>query len=148
MESTLCETTVLIGDKYVPALISDIKAAKVSVDVLMFDWRWYEFEPASAVQRINQALAQATLRGVQVRCLTNFAEIVGKLQAAKMKAKKFGSRQLLHSKIVVLDSRLVYIGSHNFTTNAFEYNYESSVRLLSADVGSYFRDYFERLWLL
>jgi len=39
-----------------------------------------------------------------------------------------------HSKIMVIDGKITYVGSHNYTHSAFKYNHESTVRIESEGV--------------
>ena len=46
-----------------------------------------------------------------------------------------------HTKLVVIDQRLIFLGSHNFTQSALKYNNEISVLLDSPDIAKNARDY-------
>ena len=148
MEQTISETKILIGEKYQPALIEALDQATSSIRVLMFDWRWYPFEPHSSVQRLNMAFARAVQRGVKCEALVNNLDVVAKLKEIGVDAKRFNSRDLLHSKLALIDDCLVFIGSHNFTKNAFEHNNELSLMIYDTEVGGNLSVYFKRLWQL
>ena len=57
----------LIGRDYETHLVASIRDAKHSIDVAMYDWRWYLDQPLYPVQPINRALVEAVRRGVIVR---------------------------------------------------------------------------------
>lgn len=148
MAAPFLEIKALVGDKYLPDLIAAIDEASTSIKVLMFDWRWYSFEPHSSVQRLNMAFARAVKRGVKCQALVNNLEIVDKLSEIGVEAKRFNSRDLLHSKMALIDDCLYFIGSHNFTKNAFDHNFELSMLVYDPESGKSLSDYFSRLWLL
>lgn len=39
----------------------------------------------------------------------------------------------LHTKLMVIDEKIVYIGSHNYTHSALKYNHEATARIVSGD---------------
>lgn len=148
MEQTISKSQILIGSKYLPALIDAIDGASSSIRVLMFDWRWYPFEPHSTVQRLNMAFARAVSRGVRCEALVNNLDVVAKLKEIGVDARRFNSRDLLHSKLALIDDCLIFIGSHNFTKNAFEHNNELSLMLYDIEIGRDLAAYYQRLWQL
>lgn len=148
MATTISTNEVLIGSDYPMRLIIALDNAKRSVDVLMFDWRWYPFEPTSTVQLVNMAFARAVKRGVKIRALVNNLEIVSKLKEVGVDSRRFNSSDLLHSKLVLIDQELFFIGSHNFTKNAFQYNYEITCLINCPESMIKLSDYFNRLWSL
>ena len=148
MATPFREIKTLVGDKYLPDLLSAIDDASTSVKVLMFDWRWYAFEPHSTVQQLNMAFARAVKSGVKCQALVNNLDIVQKLTEIGVEARRFNSRDLLHSKMALIDDCLFFIGSHNFTKNAFEHNFELSLLVYDEERGKDLAIYFDRLWQL
>jgi len=51
-----------------------------------------------------------------------------------------------HAKIVVIDSRVVFIGSHNWTESALSYNHEASLMVCSQDVAEDLEGYIQSIW--
>lgn len=147
MQNNPIQNTLLIGSKYVETLIERLDSARASVYVLMFDWRWYADDPFCDLQRINQAFIRTARRGVKIKILTNYSDIVEILSKYKIEGKKFDSKNLLHSKAVIIDRRFVIMGSHNFSQKAMTSNVETS--MLFEDVGhaENLIRYFESLWL-
>lgn len=148
MEGQICTNEILIGSEYPKKLVGAIDNSQRCVFILMFDWRFYPYEPASDVQKVNMALARAVQRGVKVQCLANSLQIVEKLKEIGLDCRKFNSADLLHSKLVVIDDEVFFIGSHNFSKNAFNYNYETSVMSLDPVNAKLLSTYFQRLWQL
>jgi len=138
----------IIGKQYPKIVIPKIDEAKKSIDIIMFDWRWYPNDPGASVQLFNQALVRAGRRGVNVRAITNFGDIVKTLEKVGVKAKKLRSKNLVHAKIIIIDESIVIIGSHNFTQNAFNMNFEISCMFENSDNAKEYLQYFNNLWPL
>ena len=138
----------IIGKQYPKIVIPKIDEAKKSIDIIMFDWRWYPNDPGASVQLFNQALVRAGRRGVNVRAITNFGDIVKTLEKVGVKAKKLQSKNLVHAKIIIIDESIVIIGSHNFTQNAFNMNFEISCMFENSDNAKEYLQYFNNLWPL
>ena len=51
----------------------------------------------------------------------------------------------IHAKLVVVDERVAYVGSANFTTAAFRHNLEAGVRIRDESVAHQLATYFDRL---
>jgi len=137
---------VLIGDKFPTHVIPIIEKARYSIDILVFDWRWYPSDPHSPVQLFNQSILRAVRRGVVVRCLANHLDIVDLLNKNGVLARKVTTSTLIHSKLMIVDCNISILGSHNYTASAFSKNYESSVAITSPDVANQFGSYFDVLF--
>ncbi|HSW62736.1 MAG TPA: phospholipase D-like domain-containing protein [Dissulfurispiraceae bacterium] len=119
----------LIGRDYETHLVASIRDAKHSIDVAMYDWRWYLDQPLYPVQSINRALVEAVRRGVIVRALLDKDDIIPLLKSAGINAKKIPDLRRLHAKLVLIDRTKLIIGSHNLTRNALTHNVEASIAI-------------------
>ena len=117
----------IIGKEFPQKVIPLIDQSKTSIDTVVFDWRWYPQDPASPVQLFNQSLVRAVRRGVQLRAIANNDEIVRTLQSVGAKAKRLTVPNLVHCKLMIIDNAVAIVGSHNYTQNAFQMNYELSL---------------------
>lgn len=124
---------ILIGREFGPEIIDQIKNAKQSVKIIIYDWRWYYEDIGSSIQIFNQELLKASNRGVDVSVVVNSDYVSQFLKNTKIKVKKLDSKKTLHIKLVVIDERIMILGSHNFTKNAFEINHEISVLIEDQD---------------
>jgi cardiolipin hydrolase len=140
------QNETIIGAEYPVKVGKLIDTAKSSIDILMFDWRWYKDDIAHPLQIFNQKLVRAVRRGVRVRTITNYVELVDLLNTLGFYAKKWPQKNLLHSKLVIIDKEIVISGSHNFTGNAFCANLETSVIFNDEKIAKQFSEYFENLW--
>ena len=50
-------------------------------------------------------------------------------------------RKTTHTKLIVIDERLIFLGSHNFTQSALKYNNEISILLDRPDLAKSARNY-------
>ena len=143
MQSQIIEP--IFGGEFPVKVIPLIEAAIKSIKIIVFDWRWYPTDPASPCQKFNNALIAAKKRCVEISVLTNCNDTLNILRSVGIKAKKPISRRLLHSKIIIIDEKILIIGSHNYTQNAFTSNFEASVILNGCDDLTKFVQYFNAL---
>lgn len=140
------QTRTIIGAEYPKKVIPLIDGAKHTIVMCMFEWRWYKDDFAHPVSRFNSALLRAHRRGVNVRILTNYTEVIDFAVELGFNAKKWPDKSLLHSKFIIIDGQKCIMGSHNITQNAFTSNIEISMILDEADDVRRFSDYFNMLW--
>jgi len=138
----------IIGKEFPEKVIPLIDEAKQTIRIVVFDWRWYPNDPANPVQLFNQALVRATRRGVDIKAITNIDEIVRILNSQKIKAKKLASKTLVHVKMMIIDEKILIIGSHNYTQSAFTMNQEVSVIIRDPEPLGPFIKFFNNLYQL
>lgn len=146
MDTTVSKNELLICGEFTDRVIELIDAAKVSIYIFMFDWRWYKNDFSCEVSRINQALVRATRRGVKVQTLLNYAALEKQLLDLNILARKANVRKLLHAKSIVIDEGIVILGSHNLTKEAMTRNVEMSLVVNDTDLAKRIIDYFENIW--
>lgn len=137
---------VLIGSKYADELLEKINSANDSIYIVMYDWRFYVDNPSHLISLINQALYRAVGRGVDVKAVVNNETIKNNLDTIKVKSKYVNSSRVLHSKVVIIDNKILFIGSHNLTSNAVNNNLESSILVDIPDGDTRIIDYFNNLY--
>jgi len=136
----------IIGAEY-PKVLSDFfDGAKLNIDILMYDWRWYENQPAHPVQQLNIALVRAVQRGVHVRAVLNTADLLPVLEKVGVRARVLKDRRTLHSKMVLIDGKILVLGSHNLTRNAFGSNIEASLAVEIPESEGRFAQFFDNLY--
>ena len=137
---------ILIGKQFPVRVIPLIDQAKSSIEIVVFDWRWYPQDPGSSVQLFNQAIIRAARRGVKVRAIANNDEIIRTLNECGCYAKRLISKSLVHCKFMIIDDQIVVIGSHNYTQSAFQMNLEVSVIFDDSESALILKDFFENLF--
>lgn len=135
----------IIGNEFPKKVIPLINEAKKTIDVIVFDWRWYPQDPGAQVQLFNQAVIRAVRRGVKVRVIANNDEIVRILKDNGCDAKRIATKRLVHSKLMIIDNNKVITGSHNYTQSAFQMNLELSV-ILNLEETTAFSGFFQNLF--
>jgi phosphatidylserine/phosphatidylglycerophosphate/cardiolipin synthase-like enzyme len=146
------QAVILTNEDYFPALLKCIDEAKSEILISIFSFKAGEHKN-SYPDRILSHLAQAVKRGVKVivvleRTDKNSDELniqnqqTGKLLQEKGISVFFDSpRKTTHTKLVVIDQRLIFLGSHNFTQSALKYNNEVSILLDEPDTAQNARHY-------
>lgn len=137
---------VLSGRQFPTAVIPLIEKAKNSIDIIVFDWRWYGAEPGTSVQLFNQAIIRAIRRKVKVRALVNSQSIVLLLRRNGIEAKHVVCQKLMHCKMMIIDEKKVITGSHNYTKSAFHLNIELSVLIEQDPSLSQFLQFYNNVW--
>ena len=135
----------IIGSQFPKVVIPKIDAAKTSIKIIVFDWRWYPNEPGNPCQLFNQSIVRAVHRGVRVSVVTNNNDIVRTLKDIGAEAKKLILKKLVHAKLMLIDDKTVIIGSHNYTQSAFTMNYEISSMYEDLQSAQSFLKFFENL---
>ena len=136
----------IIGSEFPKKVIPLIENAVKTIEIIVFDWRWYPQDPGASVQLFNQAIVRAVRRGVKVCALANNDEIIRTLRENGVDARRIKIKNLLHCKLILIDSGLVIIGSHNYTQMAFQSNLEVSVIFEDKLTADRLKIFFYNLW--
>jgi len=155
----------MIDSKIEPCLGSDypekvtplLQGAVQSIDILMYEWKWYTHELAGGVEKFNLAFQAAARRGVKVRALLNI-ESMGHaitkintrtaqfLQLAGVEVKFGQVGVATHAKMIVIDQKTLVLGSHNVSKGSFSKNQEASIIVEGGEAIRAYIDYFNLLW--
>lgn len=136
----------IIGSQFPTILIPLIEDSKKSIDIVVFDWRWYPQDPGASCQLFNQAIVRAARRGVKIRAIANNDEIVKTLNDCGVFARRLKTKNLVHVKLIIIDQKYVILGSHNYTQSAFTMNLELSTCFEPNEFMSEYQSFFDRLW--
>lgn len=146
MLETIPKNEILLSSEFSKRLIELIEKAKNSIHIFMFDWRWYKDDFSCDVSLINQALVRAYRRGVEVKALLNYYELLETLAPLGIKAKKANIKKLLHAKSIVIDNEIAIIGSHNLSNQAMRENVEISAVIYDIEICTRIKNYFDQIW--
>lgn len=146
MYTTISKTELITGSNYSSYAKNLFNNASKSINVAVFDWRWYPNDPASPMQLLNQSLLHARRRGCEVRAFTSSTKITKLLISLGIKAKSHQHRSLFHPKLVIIDNEHVLIGSHNWSNSAMERNIEATAHIQNHDFATKCNNYFEIIW--
>jgi phosphatidylserine/phosphatidylglycerophosphate/cardiolipin synthase-like enzyme len=150
------EVTFLGGKDLFMPLIQDIDEARASVKIAIYMFKTDRKKPADT-EFLLDALVNAVQRGVDVSVIFDVEkredsfltkanrETGAVLEKAGAKVYYDDPSTRLHAKMTVIDSRIVYAGSHNYTYSAFNYNNEVTFRMVSEDLAHEAEQYLENL---
>lgn len=147
MYNTLPETKLVINGAYRSEIVPLINSAKISIDLLMYEWRWYKQDITTDASLINQCLLRALRRGVRVRGIVNTGTQMQQLKAVGFDVRTNDAGTLMHSKSIIFDEKVAVLGSHNITNPAFRSNIETSLVLKNEEIAKQLTAYFNSLWL-
>jgi phosphatidylserine/phosphatidylglycerophosphate/cardiolipin synthase-like enzyme len=128
------------------AIVADIEHAQKTIDAAVFDFR---------LPALVDAFARAAQRGVRVRLVTDYAanqvskEYTGaieKMEKAGVQVLRDHRSALMHNKFVVIDNRLLWTGSMNFTANDVYRNNNNMLRVMMPQLIENYNARFERLF--
>ncbi|MFH1784833.1 MAG: phospholipase D-like domain-containing protein [Candidatus Micrarchaeota archaeon] len=139
------ETVFSPNDGY--KIIELIDSAEKSIDIEV-----YVFTSRDVIE----ALERAKNRGVTIRIIMEKQVIGGQNSkihselTAKHFVVKYASKlfELTHSKIIIIDGKIVLVGSHNLSNSALYENREASVIIYDQLTVNKFIQLFENDWIL
>jgi phosphatidylserine/phosphatidylglycerophosphate/cardiolipin synthase-like enzyme len=137
---------IIIGKEFADKVIELIKQSKNSIDIIVYDWKWYPDQIGSNIQKFNNEIINAVKRNKRVRVITNSEKTIKILEKCGVEAKRWASKKNLHTKLMIIDNEIVILGSHNYTMNAFNINYEVSIIIEDEKISERLKTYFQNLW--
>jgi len=117
----------IIGKNYPKMVIPLIDKAVNSIKIVVFDWRWYSEDPGNPCQLFNASIVRARKRGVKIQVCVNSDAIAKPLTENDIDVRIPISKNLIHTKFIIIDDKILVMGSHNFSQAAFTTNYETSI---------------------
>ncbi len=146
--ATGAEGLVVLNDReYYPRLLETLSSANKSIHIAMFMFKMDN----DVIERIAEILIAKSRQGVDVRVVMEDSLDYNELAYRRLRDAgvpvRFDSRALTtHTKLVIVDGKIVFVGSHNFSYNAMKRNHEASVMISDPAVAAAEEAYFERIW--
>lgn len=137
---------IAIAREFPQKVIPLIENAAKSISIIVYDWLWYPDQIGANIQLFNNAIIRANNRGVDVRACVRKRLIYSILKRAGVRVKRLESSKSLHVKLMIIDDEITIVGSHNYTKNAFNINYEASVIICDEETARKFKDYFNPMF--
>lgn len=128
------------------AIVTDVERAKQSVDAAVFDFR---------LPSLVDAFVRAAQRGVRVRLVTDYSanqvskeytDAIEKMEKGGVQVVRDHRSALMHNKFMVIDNRLLWTGSMNFTPNDVYRNNNNMLRVAIPELITNYNARFERLY--
>jgi phosphatidylserine/phosphatidylglycerophosphate/cardiolipin synthase-like enzyme len=151
-----CGATLLKNRDYGEALFTGIREARSSIIVSCYLFKITNF-PDNLPRRIAEELIRARQRGVDVTVILERSrdkdDFLNKensstanfLSRGGVEVRFDSLRKTSHAKVVVIDARHVFLGSHNLTHSALSRNNELSVRIDSPEMAREISSYLGQL---
>jgi phosphatidylserine/phosphatidylglycerophosphate/cardiolipin synthase-like enzyme len=150
-----CSVTLLKNREYFPALLAAIDNAQKEILLSFFLFKT-NGHPHSCPEIIMRHLIRAADRRIKVVVVLergkDSSDIDAQNQDTMVKLKKRGVEVYLdspksttHAKLVVIDRRYTFVGSHNLTHSALKYNNELSVLIDAAPLAEEAANYIKTL---
>ncbi len=140
-----CRATLLKNKDYFPTLVKTIDNARKEIVMSFFLFKTNGYR-SNYPDRLVNHLIRATERGVKVKILLEIGKDsnsqINKNNIETAKRLKKGGIDVYfdslhtktHTKVVVIDRRYTFLGSHNLTSSALKYNNELSILIDSTKV--------------
>ncbi|MCS7113392.1 MAG: phospholipase D-like domain-containing protein [Candidatus Bathyarchaeota archaeon] len=147
-------TVELLPDRsYLEKAYRLIANAKSSIYLVMYAVESNPMDEGNPANILIDTLIHAYLRGVNVKVLFdeetafNYPETIAKLKSYGIPVRLDGDKAIAtHSKLLVVDGFYVLAGSHDWTKNSLNRNYEYSIMIASSIYGSEALSYAEDTW--
>ena len=131
-----------------------ITNAEKSVDVVLYQSRFYIRYPNSKSNVLITDLADASKRGVKVRAVLELAgwnienseqnrDVWALLGESGVELYFDPAERTSHSKLIMVDGRYVVVGSSNWSYYSLDRNHEANVVISSTRVAGRFAEFFE-----
>jgi len=141
----------VVNDReYFERVFELIDSADKSIHLVMFEIKYYDKYPDSEVNQLVEKLIKKNSEGVEVKIIVDqFLTDKGAveiLQKTGVDIKWDSTKLTTHNKLMILDGRVVLIGSTNWSYYSFSKNHESNVIFDDKESAKKFEQYFERVW--
>lgn len=149
------QARLLTDREYFEALRKGINGAREEIVVCAYLFKTLEGADGYP-EKIVQGLSAAVKRGVRVFAVMELSQESGdllgtntktarRLEQAGIKVCPDPENAVTHTKLVIIDRRFLFVGSHNLTQSAFRYNHEVSVWIDSPAMAAEALDYLNSL---
>lgn len=137
--ATGCGVLLLKDADYLPALLEGIRHARQEIALSFFFFKTMG-TGNSQPDLVLTYLLEAARRGVRIEAVVENGpdgdnvsrdnrETAQRLQKGGIRVCLDAPDRTTHTKLVVIDRRYLFVGSHNLTQSALKYNHEFSVRI-------------------
>ncbi len=154
--SSLQDVQLITDTNYFPMAKKIIQEAQASIRVMMFEMAYYEKFPKTPSNLLIKELIAARKRGVKVEVILEVKEDKdrasvrnrqsGKILAAGGLEVIYDSlHKTMHAKCLVVDEKIILLGSTNWTFYALTNNNEVSLLLRSPELARELIKYFNKV---
>lgn len=134
------DVSLLIDNDYFPILLAEIQKAETKIFGMIYCWHVSTRQRNNKPAQILRAILKAKKRGVDCFFLFNFdsekskihrsnSEVFQLLKYSGISVRWAPGNRLAHTKMIVVDNKVSFIGSHNLTTRSLSSSRELSFAL-------------------
>lgn len=136
--------------EYYPHVRKVLSNANESIHMAVFELKYYRQYPESNENRIIEEIIKAENRGVDVKILVDEYSTKNNaysyLKSKGVEIKNDSEQVTTHSKLVIVDNKIVMVGSTNFSYYGLDKNNEANVLIKSREIAEKYERYFKSLW--
>jgi competence ComEA-like helix-hairpin-helix protein len=149
---------LIFDSQYGPFIENLLNECKASIRMIMFFFR-FEDEKNYPTDPLIKKIIQAKSGGADVKIILNIDDDSGPYDSEKINGNAFkylsdhginvnfdDPEKVTHSKIIIMDSRHVIVGSHNWTAGSFYQYDDTSVYIDSEEIAKNYELDFENRW--
>lgn len=134
-----------------------LSCADVEILMTFYQMRIEVPNKNTLINKLVEIIYSRILKGVKVKILLNnkfyIPSLRGIARASYKQLLKIGAEvrlypinKMLHSKLIVVDKKITYIGSQNFTNTGISSNSETGLIVNSREIANFFIEYFDTIW--
>ncbi|MEE9323190.1 MAG: phospholipase D-like domain-containing protein [Candidatus Aenigmarchaeota archaeon] len=128
-----------------------IDSANSSIKVIMYSINYYPEYPDSRGHMLFFDLEEAAERGVDIKIITDQTPtekpVLSILKDMGVEVKYDSKDVTTHAKLIIIDSKIVIIGSTNWSYYSIDKNHEANVLIRSPSIAKNFEGYFGSIWV-
>ncbi|MFH1834774.1 MAG: phospholipase D-like domain-containing protein [Methanobacteriota archaeon] len=146
-------SVIPVSDRgYFEAAHKALSEAKTSIHIASFEVKYYENFPNSSMNILVEDLIAAHNRGVEVKVVvdeySNENNAFARLRDAGIEIKYDSEEVTTHAKLIIVDGKIVILGSTNLSFYGIEKNNEVNVVIRDEETARYYENYFQNIWEL
>ncbi len=149
--------SVVANRDYTSFLFSSFGESKDYIHIAMYMMKYYPYDSTNGVSQLHEELIDAKEKGIDVKVILEWSDYNSSLNATNestyvyLESKgidvRFDSPSVTtHVKLIIVDDRIAFVGSTNWSKSALEENNEVNVEIKDEDVVRELELYFESLW--
>lgn len=125
-------------------IVDLLRESKESIDLCVF---------TITNGRLSKQIIKCFEQGIKIRIITDDQKVedhgseIYKLKKADIPIKIDHSRHHMHNKFGIIDGRLAFTGSFNWTYSASKHNQENMLVTTNYDIVKQYMEEYERLWV-
>ncbi|MEA1925271.1 MAG: phospholipase D-like domain-containing protein [Candidatus Altiarchaeota archaeon] len=142
--------TPVFNDGFFPVVHRALQDANKSIHLLVFELKYYPQYPESKMNILVEDIINASRRGVDVKIIVDQYSKENNafdlLRGEGVDIVYDSEGVTTHAKTVIIDGRVVVLGSTNYSYYGLEKNNEVNVLIDSEETAVFYESYFREMW--